>query len=191
MSKQYKFYWDSCVWLGLVNQEYNKYPTAKFVINQAERGRAKIFISSLTYAEVYKRYCEGRLRSLAEEKDIILEDFFTNHYINFVQIGRDIGIKARMYLRYFDSLRKPYDAVHLALACYTNVDELHTFDGSDLLPLDGKVEKRDGSLLTICKPMLALPMATPLESLQLRQSDQHTLFDSEPIVINKGLGNGS
>ena len=33
-----------------------------------------------------------------------------------------------------------------------NVDEMHTFNGSDLLGLDGKVMKADGKPLKICPP---------------------------------------
>ena len=55
-------------------------------------------------------------------------------------------------------LKQKADAIHLATAAYTNVDALHTYDGSGkserskLLSLDNKVPKRDGKLLRISMP---------------------------------------
>ena len=43
-------------------------------------------------------------------------------------------------------------ASNLATALALNVDEMHTFDGSDLLGLDSKVNRTDGKPLKICKP---------------------------------------
>lgn len=51
-----------------------------------------------------------------------------------------------------DGLKKPQDALHLAVAVLENVSEMHTFDNKDLLRLNGKVRRDDGTLLTICTP---------------------------------------
>ena len=63
-----------------------------------------------------------------------------------------IGIAARRLMRYHAACKKPSDGVHLATALALNVDEMHTFDGSDLLSLDGKVDRADGKPLKICIP---------------------------------------
>ena len=58
---------------------------------------------------------------------------------------------------------KPPDASHLASAIIANVDEMHTFD-DDLLELDGKVQRIDGTDLKICKPSMGGPALPLLES---------------------------
>jgi hypothetical protein len=49
-------------------------------------------------------------------------------------------------------LKKRTDAIHLASALKFSVDALHTYDGSDLLHLDGKVPDKKGRKLSICVP---------------------------------------
>lgn len=53
--------------------------------------------------------------------------------------------------------KKPSDAVHLATAILLNVDEMHTYDGSDLLDLNEKVARQDGEMLKICHPYIEEP----------------------------------
>jgi hypothetical protein len=42
--------------------------------------------------------------------------------------------------------------VHAATAILNDVDELHTFDGADLLAFDGILPMPNGKKLKICKP---------------------------------------
>jgi hypothetical protein len=57
-----------------------------------------------------------------------------------------------------DSVIDPNFTAGMAL----NVDEMHTFDGSDLLSLDGKVNRADGKSPKICIPTRApAPPAPP------------------------------
>lgn len=60
-------------------------------------------------------------------------------------------------MRRHDACKKPSDAVHLATALLMDVDEMHTYDGSDLLGLDGKVARQDGEMLSICRPYIEEP----------------------------------
>jgi predicted nucleic acid-binding protein len=53
--------------------------------------------------------------------------------------------------------KKPSDAVHLATALALSVDEMHTYDNSDLLKLDGKINCANGKPLKICRPSAPLP----------------------------------
>jgi len=59
---------------------------------------------------------------------------------------------ARRLLRQFPQIRKPQDAVHAATAAMNNVDQLHTFDGSDLLAVSGMIPMPNGEKLVICRP---------------------------------------
>jgi hypothetical protein len=52
-------------------------------------------------------------------------------------------------IRNWKSSLKSADAIHLATAIHYEVDELHSFDADDLLPLSGNVA---GHPLKICKP---------------------------------------
>jgi hypothetical protein len=54
--------------------------------------------------------------------------------------------------RKFPEIRKPQDAIHAATAALHSLDALHTFDGSDLLGLNGQIPMANGQSLTICRP---------------------------------------
>jgi hypothetical protein len=60
---------------------------------------------------------------------------------------------------------KPPDAVHIATACISGVDEMHTFDDR-LLGMDGIIDKSDGTKLKICKPDAGGPPAPLLDTLK-------------------------
>lgn len=64
---------------------------------------------------------------------------------------------ARRLMRRHPECKKPTDAVHLATAILVNVDEMHTYDASDLLGLSGKIARQDGVMLTICTPVVDEP----------------------------------
>ena len=55
-------------------------------------------------------------------------------------------------MRHHPECKKPSDAIHLVTALALNVDEMNTYDGADLLGLDGKVNQTDGKPLKICVP---------------------------------------
>lgn len=61
------------------------------------------------------------------------------------------GKAAELRIRH-PELRKTPDAIHLATAVYWNCDAMHTYDQSDLLCLNGKIQRRDGILLDIETP---------------------------------------
>jgi hypothetical protein len=63
---------------------------------------------------------------------------------------------------------KPPDAVHLATACITSVDQFHTFDDR-LLALDGQIDKADGTRLVITKPAVPAPPAPLLDEIERRR----------------------
>lgn len=147
-----KVYWDACIWIGLINKEVDLADSCAFLIEQAQEGKFQIWTSSLTLAEVYKKKCDGDIIELAEENDRDFESYVSKDYFVEVQVDHDIGVLARQLLRKHPELKKPNDAVHLATAIIYNLDEFHTIDGDDLLPLNGKITRRDGVNLVICKP---------------------------------------
>lgn len=143
-------YWDACAFLGLINNEVGRHPNCLAVWREAENGETIIHTSFFTWAEVFKARCEGDAKPLAEEKDKDIEAVLSQPFIEPVVVDEAIGIAARRLMRRHAECKKPTDGIHLATALRLSVDEMHTFDGSDLLALDGKLMCADGRYLKIC-----------------------------------------
>lgn len=171
-----RVYWDACAFLGLINKEVDKHPDCMAVWREAERKKTVIFTSFFTWAEVYKAKCEGQAKPLSEEGDKEIEVVLSQPFIEAVVVDEGIGLSARRLMRHHQECKKPTDAVHLATALRLSVDEMHTYDGSDLLKLNSRVMCADGRLLKICVPAPAppeepeLPPAPLLERLEKGES---------------------
>ncbi len=147
-------YWDSCVWIALIMQEPDRYPKVLGVLERARAGEVQIVTSTFTIAEVVKRKCDGAAVGLPEDEDDPFTELLKQEFVILVNADWDAATRARGLYREFNDqgLKKPQDALHLATAVIENVDEMHTFDGDDLLKLAGKVKRADGMTLTICEP---------------------------------------
>lgn len=152
MADPKKIYWDSCVWISLINQEAGKVKRCQNVIDLATKGEVQLWTSSLTLAEVFKKKRDGHTLSIDEAHDADFEKYVEQEFLTEVQLDHDIGVLARRLLRTHPELKKPADAIHLASAALNNLDEFHTFDGDNLLSLNGKIQRRDGKMLVICIP---------------------------------------
>jgi predicted nucleic acid-binding protein len=150
-------YWDACAWLGLINGEQDRHASCKYTMEQAEKHDVEIVTSAFTLAEVFKRKCAEATSGIRPTSDTKFEDYLTKEHVVLVAVDRDVATYARTLLRNFPELKKPQDAIHLATAALNNVDEFHTYDGENLLPLDGKVIRADRQSLTICTPMAPPP----------------------------------
>lgn len=160
-----RIYWDACTFLGLINQEPGRANHCRLVWQEAEKGGAVIYTSFFTFAEVFKVKCETEAKPLAETKDTEIERLLRQKWIRPVVVDERICIAARRLMRFHPACKKPSDGVHLATALALNVDEMHTFDGSDLLSLDGKVNRADGKPLVICIPTPAPAPPAPAPDL--------------------------
>jgi len=156
-----RVYWDSCVFLGLISEESANVADSKAVWEEAKQGRTQIFTSVFTFAEVIRAKCEGTIKPLPEAQDKPIVDFLSQKWVTRVLLDESLASQARRLLRKHTECKKPSDGIHLATALHYDVDEMHTWDGSDLLKLDGKTQKRNGAYLTICKPAIIVEM-TPL-----------------------------
>lgn len=146
-------YWDSCVWLRLINDESGA-DRCQAVLERAQRGEVAIWTSSLTLAEVYKFKCDVP-KALAIDQDKIFEAYIASDFVVEVQVDHAIATLARRLCRQHSQLKKPNDGIHLATAAMSNVEEFHTFDADDLLVLAGLVHRQDGILLKMCEPYIA------------------------------------
>ena len=146
-----RVYWDSCIWLGLINEEPGRVDNCEYLIEEAAKRNVEIWTSSLTRAEVFKVKCSENNTTLQEQKDKAFEDYLDQDFVVEVAADREIGTFARVLMRkYSPPLNKPNDAIHLATALIHNLDEFNTYDHADLLKLDGKINKNNGDALTIC-----------------------------------------
>lgn len=172
MASKPKYYWDACAWIGLIKQEPGRFDSLKFVIEEAQRGKVEIWTSAFTLAEVFKKKCDADPVGLDHPEDAPFEDYIAQDFVQRVQVDSDVGTAARKLLRKFPSIRKPQDAIHVATAALNSLDELHTFDGGDLLALDGQIPMADGRKLKICKPPPPPPPPAAPPLLALMESDE-------------------
>lgn len=91
-------------------------------------------------------------RKMTEDGDVFLDRFFENDYFWLIELTPSIARNARSLYRSHSAIKVTNDAVHLATAIAENVDEMHTYDGNDLLGLSSLVRRRDGEPLNICTP---------------------------------------
>jgi hypothetical protein len=88
-----------------------------------------------------------------EENDRKIHALFEQPYVRRVALDVEIGKLARHLKRtHHPILSKRSDAIHLATAAYWNAEELRTWDNSDLLPLNEKINRKDGIALKILAP---------------------------------------
>jgi predicted nucleic acid-binding protein len=175
LAEKPRYYWDACAWIALIQQEPNRFESLKYVIDEARAGRAEIWTSLFTLAEVYKRPCDGEQKSLLPQQDQNFEDYILQGFVERVQVDYDVGVLARRLLRLYPEIQKPQDGIHLATALLNNVDELHTYDRENLIGLSDKIDRRDGKKLKICPPPRP-PAPAPLEALPLfkkLETDEH------------------
>lgn len=164
MAKVPTVYWDACVWIGHINGEPDKHPRTSYVLEEAVAGKLRIVTSAFTLAEVLKRKCDKEeSEGVDQSEDDLFAELLKEPYIIVVNADWDAGVAARdLYRKHrINGLKKPQDALHLATAVIENVDEMHTFDGCDLLKLTGLVRREDGMLLSICKPPERPPPPPP------------------------------
>ena len=149
-------YWDSCAWLGLINAEPEKVRALEYVYESARRGDFIIWTSTIAYVEVFRIASEVNApRPYGDEGLDKIKEVLEQSFIERIPFDVEIGRKAR-------GLRRAHaltvgDAMHLASALVRNINPLHTWDDSDLLPLNNSLSCKGGGLLQICVPSVPPP----------------------------------
>lgn len=132
------FYWDSSVFVALLNDEPGRGENLEQIIDEAEAGEVYIVTSSFTLVEVIK-YKGSIPIKIAAQKTVT--EFFRKDYFRFVDATRKITEAARDLIWASPSLN-PKDAVHLASAIEfarkERLDCIHSYD-TDFLKLSGKL----------------------------------------------------
>ena len=120
-------YWDSCAWIGFINEEPDKITPLRAIWDQASRGRIVIWTSTYSYLEVMRSPPRFGEAYPPEEEDGRIFSMLEQPYVNRVAVDTEIAKLARRLKRdHHPTLSKRPDAIHLATAVFHNVDELHT-----------------------------------------------------------------
>lgn len=142
------YYWDANVFLAWLKDERRKPGEMEGlteVVSMVDRQEAILMTSVLTRTEVLESTLPNNAQNLFSK-------IFYKPNIVSVDLTAPISDLAHSirdhYRRNSKSLKVP-DSVHLATAIHHKVDELHTFDEDDLIPLSGNIA---GNKLIICKP---------------------------------------
>lgn len=124
--------WDTNCFLALFNKEQDRVDICNAIVEDAKKGKIKLYTSFLTICECVKIKDE-----YASEAEIIIADFFKHRYIIPVAIDDKVSRITRSLVR--EQKLDVKDAIHLATAISIKADVLQTWDGDDLLKLNGKI----------------------------------------------------
>lgn len=148
-----KIYWDSCAWLGLINGEPKRKPDLDAVYGLAKRGVLELWTSTIAIVEVNRLESEmNTSRPITTDGDRIIDGILFQPFVKLVGMDTLVAKRARALLRNTPGLTKRPDAMHLATAILWNIPLFHTYDGNDLLHLNGKIMCLDGTVMQITVP---------------------------------------
>ena len=149
MSRQY---WDSSVWVAILNREAKRVETCKAAYQRAEQGDVTLVISSITLAEVIK--VDRDYPNFGSDQHETLEMLFRGTHIHVWNVDRRTAEQARTYM--WQHNLKHRDAVHAATAYFADVDEFFSYD-TDLTRLDGTFTTVGGKTPRVREPYVSQP----------------------------------
>jgi predicted nucleic acid-binding protein len=135
--------------------EYGRVDVCRSLVEAAEQGQVTIVTSALTIAEV----TGGQQTASRPEVHEAIREFFAQPFVSLVSVDRFVAERAQELRidRLQQGARKlpGNDAIHLATALMSNVDELFSYDDDDLCNLTGVYITDARQLLTIRHPFWA------------------------------------
>jgi len=168
-------YWDTCVFLSVLQKNERRLPDLVKIISEAENNRLVIVTSALTIAET--SFIDGRESTTDVVKQAeTIRQFFEMDYFDIRPVDRTIGASAADIVRKHKGVT-PSDAIQIATAFAAKCQCLYTYDGDNitgrrrrgkLLPLDGKI---------VLPKKLPLSIKTPDKFFS---SSPHPLLDQLP-----------
>lgn len=127
-------YWDSCVFIDLLERTPGRIEQLLPIIGLAERKEILIVTSALSLSEVSRL---GRLRLDDESVEQMVSRFFENPYLSVRPADRFVAEMSRPLIRNLGL--KPLDAIHVATALMMKVDMMQTYDAK-ILKLNGQIK---------------------------------------------------
>jgi len=135
-------------WIKNETRPNNEMDGVDYCMDRIEAGEIKTITSVNTLIEI----CEGEVPP--EKKAFLDRTLGQRRGIEQVCVDHRIAALAQEIRTFYRQKGKRLelpDTTHLATAIHYRADALYTFDGDDLLPLNGNVA---GHNLVICKPPL-------------------------------------
>ena len=160
-------YWDTAVIIHRIQLTPEYIDILREITDAAERGEAKIVLSTFVVAEVIKDPDGG---VLSEEEDQKVIDLFENDYFDIRPITLPIARLSRQISRKHGV--KPKDAVHLVTACYWDVPEFHTCDRG-LINKTNLINTESGLPLVIETPIWRGQLMLPNHELPTPSGERH------------------
>ena len=142
-------YWDSCVFISLIEKTPGRIDIIDELVTMAQNGELLIVTSTLTEAEIIKWPEDGISH---EESNRKITDFFKNPWIVRRAVDtRVIGTTRRIRMTPQPKLQTP-DAIHIATALIHEVTAFHTYDHKHLISKDGLLSDDGKHFLKISEP---------------------------------------
>lgn len=136
-------YWDSCVFLEILNKQGERGDVAATIFQDALHKRRTVYTSLLTITEVVFTLAEnnGRIALKQEEAAAIDKLWHPQSPFRMVEFTKHIAVKAREIKRLCLEQKPaipmfPSDAVHLACAQHRQVERFFTYDQFNRRPGD-------------------------------------------------------
>lgn len=138
-SPKKRYYWDSCVFLALINGEEGRVGHIKEFMHEAAQLQVAIYTSVLTIAEVGFSAAEKDSRDLDPKTLQAIDDLWLpGSPVTMVEIYAQIAVGARDLMRTAIETTvkrpKPGDAIHMATVKRLGVDACHTYNMKDFVP---------------------------------------------------------
>lgn len=150
MSEIDRIYWDSNVWLGLLNQEADKVAEIEQIYDMAKDGQLRIFTSVFTLLEC--RRLKHEVRPFDPNNEALVSSVFNQEFVVTIDLTSRIANETLRIWRDFPSRWKYQDAIHVASATQSNIETMVTYDPEDLLENTQKFNCRNGQPLNIIRP---------------------------------------
>jgi predicted nucleic acid-binding protein len=155
MANRDKHYWDASVVCALIMAEEGRVDACRALVQAAEQGQITIITSALTIAEV----TGGQRTASRPEVHAAIREFFSQPFVSLMSVDRFVAERAQQLRidRLQQRMRKlpGNDAIHLATALMSDVDELFSYDDDDLCNLTGVYLTNAHRSLTIRHPFWA------------------------------------
>jgi predicted nucleic acid-binding protein len=129
---------DTSPWIALLAKEIDRAEHVLRVLERAERGEMRVFVSTVTITETVKGPAAAD-PVMTDDQETVFVEFMDNPFITLVSVDPVVAARARDLRRQVRWLKTP-DAMILATALVTGSASLYTYDQADLLRLDGSAE---------------------------------------------------